>query len=331
MTGKLEKHTLVDAGIQATLRARMPIEAPRKEKTRLAASLLFFEHGIYPSAKVVLAYTQQGSLTDINRDLHEFWQELRDKARVRLDAPYLPEELQDGFADALGRMWELSVTNARACFEAERLDAQNEVARAQRSQIEAERMAREMSSRLQLLDAEMHQERERREIAEKLLEGQKVEILALKEALVKWQDQAETEAKARQEAEVRFSRDLESERLLRQSDAQRFEGEIKFSKLQIDSARTAEREIREQLKALAESKDIELSTYRQRANKAMETVANIQLELAEVRGLNRGLERQLASMKSHEDRSATSPLPQKTRRPKPLIARALTVKKRRLG
>jgi len=329
MAGKNESSSQVDAGILATLRARMPADAHRKEKSRQAASLLFFEHGIYPSAKVVLSYTQQGSLTDINRDLHEFWQDLRDKARVKLDAPYLPKVLLERFAEALAGTWDHAMANATTTFEAERMEAEAQVGEAQRRMAEAERLAGSMLERAQASEAELRQERERREIAEKRVEGQMAEIESLQSSLVKWQQQAESEARARQEAEQRFSRDLEAERSLRQHDSERYDGEIKFVKLQIDTARTAERELRDQIKAVNEHKDAELSAYRQRANNATDLVAAIQLELAEVRGLNRGLERQLASMKGDENLPSRIPS-SSIQKPRPRVARASTIKRRSL-
>lgn len=274
----------VEQSILAELQARMPEDAPRREKTRIAASLLFFEHGIYPSAKVVLSYTQQGSLTDINRDLQSFWQELRDKARVQIDAPYLPPELVSGFGEGLAKLWELAVKKAQDELEGLRQEAQEVAAIAQREAVEAERMRKVAVDDAQAMAQELREERERREMAEKRTEAQSSEIEALRSSLAKWQQQAESEAKARQEAERQFSRDLEAERNDRQREADRFGGEIKFAKMQIETARTAERELREQLKALSESKDVELSSYRQRANRAEEALGAVRLELAEMRG-----------------------------------------------
>lgn len=329
MAGKQESSAQPDAGILATLRERTPADAHRRDKTRQAASLLFFEHGIYPSAKVVLSYTQQGSLTDINRDLHEFWQELRDKARVKLDAPYLPHDLVESFADSLAKIWDQATANASSTFDAQRMEAEIEVASARRRMNEAEVQARSMLERVQSSEAELRQERERRETAERRVEGQLSEITTLKSSQEKWQQKADGEANARQEAEQRFSRDLEAERASRAHDSERHDGEIKFAKLQIDSARTAERELRDQLKAANESKDVEVSTYRQRANNMGDALAAIKLELAEVRGLNRGLERQLASLQA-EMRESGRALPSAAQKPKARVARALSIKRKSL-
>ena len=142
--------------------------------------------------------------------------------------------------------------------------------------------------------AEMRNERERREVAEKRVEAQAAEIEGLQSSLAKWQQQAEAEATARQEAERQFSRDLEAERAERQREAERFSGESRFAKMQIEQARTSERELREQLKAVSASKDVELSTYRQRASRAEEALGAVRLELAEMRGRAQALERGLA-------------------------------------
>jgi len=329
MAGKQESSAKVDPGILATLRERTPADAHRRDKTRQAASLLFFEHGVYPSAKVVLSYTQQGSITDISRDLHEFWQELRDKARVKLDAPYLPHELVETFADSLAKIWDQATGNASATFDAQRLEAERQVAIAQRRMNEAEVHASSLLERVQTIDAELRQERERRETAEKRVEGQLAEIATLQTSLEKWQQKADAEANARQEAEQQFSRDLEAERASRKHDSERHDGEIKFAKLQIDSARTSERELRDQLKAAIDSKDVEVSNYRLRANTIADSLAAIKLELAEVRGLNRGLERQLASLQAAEKEPVRA-LPSIVPKPKARVARAVSIKRRSL-
>lgn len=245
---------------------------------------------------MVLGYTQQGSLTDINKDLREFWQEVRDKARVQIDAPSLPQELLQGFSDGLAAMWEMAVTKAQGELEELRQEVAQEAVRAQREAMESDRLRRVAEDEMQAMEEEMRNERERREVAEKQVGAQAAEIEGLQASLAKWQQQAEAEAKARQEAERQFSRDLEAERAERQREAERFSGESRFAKMQIEQARTSERELREQLKAVSASKDVELSSYRQRASRAEETLGAVRLELAEMRGRAQVLERNLAEV-----------------------------------
>lgn len=111
-------------------------------------------------------------------------------------------------------------------------------------------------------EAELRQEREKRTVAETRSNAQAAEIDALQASIGQWQRQAETEAQARQAAEVRFSHDLEAQRAQHQNEAEIFSGEVRFIKLQIEAARSAERELRERLNAEKADKEVELAAYR---------------------------------------------------------------------
>lgn len=190
--------------------ARLPGTATRKDKTRLVASLLFLEHGIYPSAKVVLDHTRQGSLTDINSDLRQFWADLRDRMRAKVSAPFLPQDLLDRYAEALSGLWDLALAKANDELQAQRQEAAESVKLAQaeasdalRNRQLAEEQAKEMGTRLEA-------EAERRQEAQMRAEAMSVEIDGLQTSLTQWREKAQAEASARQEAERQFSRDLEA-------------------------------------------------------------------------------------------------------------------------
>ena len=268
----------------------------RARKAREAAGFLFFTHGIYPSAAVVRECIGVGSLTDVNNDLRSFWDDLRHKGAVKISAPMLPEPVVELFGEALAKVWQLAIDKAQTSLDEERREAAGLVAQAQRESAEAQRMRVASDTSALALEAEIRQEREKRAVAEKRAETQAGEIEALHASLAQWQQQAETEAKARQEAEERFSRDLEAERAERKRDSDMFSGESRFAKMQIEAARSAERDLREQLKAEKSDKEVELAAYRQRAGRAEEALGTALLELAETKGQSRGLEDRLAEM-----------------------------------
>lgn len=288
--------------------ARLPGTATRKDKTRLVASLLFLEHGIYPSAKVVLDHTRQGSLTDINSDLRQFWADLRDRMRAKVSAPFLPQDLLDRYAEALSGLWDLALSKANDELQAQRQEAAESVKLAQaeasdalRNRQLAEEQAKEMGNRLEA-------EAERRQEAQMRAEAMSVEIDGLQTSLAQWREKAQAEASARQEAERQFSRDLEAERSDRQREAERFIGESRFAKMQIEQARASERELRQQLATAMQSKEVELTTYRKRASTAEEALGATRLELAEMKGRVQALEKSLADALAKAKEGAARPL-----------------------
>ena len=77
-----------------------------------------------------------------------------------------------------------------------------------------------------------------------------------------------------------------------------FHSEINFAKMQIETARQAERELREQLKIERAQKDGELSSYRQRANSGADALAVLRLEFAELKGAHAGMAMRCAELQS---------------------------------
>lgn len=173
---------------------------------------------------------------------------------------------------------------ARTALDGERQEAAERVAQAQREAHEAERMRQIAEDDAKESESELRLERDRRETAEKKVEAQAAEIEALQNSLAQWQEKAGAEAKARQDAEERFSRDLEAERSARLRDTEMFEGEIKFAKMQIEAARSNERELRDLLTQTRASRDTEVAIYRQKATQAEETMNAVRVELAELKG-----------------------------------------------
>jgi chromosome segregation ATPase len=62
--------------------------------------------------------------------LGEFWSELREKSRVRIEHPDLPAELQAAAGELVATLWAKSTTSAQAALEALRADAEAEKASA---------------------------------------------------------------------------------------------------------------------------------------------------------------------------------------------------------
>ena len=290
-----ENSAEVRQSIESAL-AKLPEGATRSQKSLLVARTLLLDHGVYPSAKVLHDFTQHGSLTDISRDLRAFWTELRDKSRVQLNAPFLPEELVSQMGEALGKIWGLANDQAQRDLEEKRAECESQVSLAN-GLAEASRIEKEKALALVRAHAEEAQaERERREVAEMRVLSQQAEIEGLSNSLVSWQNQANKESEARRESEIRFSRDLEAERMDRSREAERFAGEINFAKRQIEAARSELKEIRERSAAERTGRELEVASYRQRMNKAEELVAATKGELAEVRAQKQWLDGQVADL-----------------------------------
>lgn len=115
---------------------RLKADFPKtRELYREVCALLFFRFGITPTANRLYQLVRKGSMSTPTAVLGEFWAELREKSRVRIEHPGLPADLQAAAGELVAALWNRSSTDAaaaldvlRAEVEAERTAAKTEVA-----------------------------------------------------------------------------------------------------------------------------------------------------------------------------------------------------------
>lgn len=286
------------AAIREALAPRLEAAKTRKEATRLVATTLFVDHGIYPSAKTVHGYTGRGSLTDIQRDLREFWHDLRERGRVKLDIPGMPPGLATVFSQAVGQVWEQAGTLAKTEFDAEREIADREVAEALERANAAEQSLAFAKRQIETTEQRLEQEREK--VAGAVVRGERLDadLQATRAELESSNLRYANEARARQEAEERFSQELAAERAARAREADMLDGEIKFAKMQIEEAREEGRRTRERIMRELEAARAEASAYRQRASGAEDARAALNVEIAVLQAENARLLAALAKQQA---------------------------------
>src|ERR1700692_4769853 len=120
------------------------IEAPRaqfpqtQELYREVCRVLFFRHGITPTANRLYQLVKKGSMSAPAEALARFWATLRDKSRVRIEHPDLPAELQSATGELAAALWPRAVDLEQEQLPAAQLEAQVSVAEAQARQARAE-------------------------------------------------------------------------------------------------------------------------------------------------------------------------------------------------
>lgn len=120
---------------------------------REVCALLFFRYGITPTANRLYQLVRKGSMSAPAAALSKFWNELREKSRLRIEHPDLPEEFKSAAGDFAGMFW----TKARAAAEESLTVFRNEV-RAAVAEAEAARNAAQ--ERAAILDHELQNARQ---------------------------------------------------------------------------------------------------------------------------------------------------------------------------
>ena len=136
------------------LRAQFP---RTQELYREVCVLLFFRHGIAPTANRLYQLVKKGSMNAPAEALTRFWATLRERSRVRIEHPDLPAELQSATGELAAAVWMRAVDMAQDQLVAAQLEAQRLVADAQAGQVQAEaerdQLRQELAGRAAALDA----------------------------------------------------------------------------------------------------------------------------------------------------------------------------------
>ena len=134
--------TEIQAEVEA-LKARFP---ETKSLYREVCALLFFRHGITPTANKLYQFVRKGSMSAPSDALTRFWEELRGKAQVQIDHPDLPDALKAAAAEAVQVLWVQATELAKGETQAMRLEAQAAVQAAQDEQLRERQRADDVAN-----------------------------------------------------------------------------------------------------------------------------------------------------------------------------------------
>jgi chromosome segregation ATPase len=107
------------------LKVAFPQTSQTRELYREACVLLFFRFGITPTANRLHQWVRRGSMSTPVAVLAEFWTDLREKSRVRIEHADLPEDLRGAAGELVAALWKRAASAAEASLAALRNEAEN--------------------------------------------------------------------------------------------------------------------------------------------------------------------------------------------------------------
>ena len=139
----------IETEIQSEVEALKARFSDTKALYREVCALLFFRHGITPTASKLYQYARRGSMSAPADALAKFWEELRAKARIEIDHPDLPEGLKVAAADAIAEIWRQASAAARAELAEVRIEARADVTRAETDLASCRRATEEAAAQVE--------------------------------------------------------------------------------------------------------------------------------------------------------------------------------------
>lgn len=117
-----------EAKIIAEIEALKVHDLDTQDLYREVCTILFFRYGITPTANKLYQYVRKGSMSAPAEALTKFWSDLREKSRVRIEHPDLPEALKAAAGEMVVSLWSQAQTSAHDSLVIFRQEAQEKVA-----------------------------------------------------------------------------------------------------------------------------------------------------------------------------------------------------------
>lgn len=277
------------------LRAQFP---QTSDLYREVCILLFFRHGITPTANKLYQLVRKGTMSTPAEALNQFWQDLREKSRVRIEHPDLPEGLKNAAGELTAKLWTLAQEQAGASLAAFRQDSQAAVIAAEVALVAART---ERDAAIHALQEAQDAHQKSNQLAEKRIETLDQQIAAansLQASLDTQLAQARQEISAQhqrmEDARREFGAELSALHATTQLAEERFRASETRSLLEIDRERTHSGKLQKELDAMREASSQGVERHRLE-------IAALQGQLGDVRQQYGALEGSLKAVTASRD------------------------------
>jgi len=224
-----------------------------QELYREVCVVLFFRHGITPTANRLYQLVRKGSMSAPAEALRAFWEDLREKSRIRIEHPDLPEALKTAAGELVATLW----TEAQGAAHQNLADLREQAAESIRV-VQTAHQAVEMEKlRIQDQLEQLHQQfqtaQERSLQLERDLSSERAGKESLSDQLILASQQQKALESALNEARREFASELEKQRQALERSEERLLGSEKRALMEIDRERQASNRLQHEIQQLRQT------------------------------------------------------------------------------
>ncbi|TXT27864.1 MAG: exopolysaccharide biosynthesis protein [Rhodocyclaceae bacterium] len=245
MTTEAQIHADIEA-----IREKIP---ETQDLYREVCTILFFRYGITPTANKLYQYVRKGSMSAPAEALVKFWEDLREKSRVRIEHPDLPEAVKTAAGDLVASLWTQAQAAAQETLTAFRAEAQTVVLEAKTVKAAAETERDAALAQLNQAQQTIQAATERALQMERELAIEQAGKESLTAQLAAALRQHTSLENALAEARRDFADELEKLRQALQKSEERHEAGEKRALLEIDRERMNAAKVQKEMAQLRES------------------------------------------------------------------------------
>ncbi|AYH43584.1 DNA-binding protein [Azoarcus sp. DN11] len=243
----------IESEIREAIDALRDTTANTQELYREACALLFFRYGITPTANKLYQFVRKGSMSAPAEALARFWEELREKSRVRIEHPDLPDPLKAAAGELVGRLWNDAQAAAHENLSAFRQEADARVAAADAATRRVKHDWQAANDELEHLHEAIDQASERNLSLERAVAAERAEKEALARELSAARQLHQAHEAELSMARKDFASELEKLRDALRRAEDRYEATEKRALLEIDHERTATAKVQKELAQLRQA------------------------------------------------------------------------------
>jgi chromosome segregation ATPase len=204
--------TLDDSAVQVDVEALRNRVSDTRALYREVCGLLFFKYGTVPTANRLYQLVRKGSMGVPGEVLAQFWVDLREKSRVKIEHPEMPDVIKQVAAEAVQGIWEAAAAAATDQLAAVRADVE---LRAHQAEVQRQQTQTALDyARREIAVGQEKFEELGRELAEtqERLQAERAAHAATGAHLQETRRQAEERDRQLTEARAQFSTELEHAR-----------------------------------------------------------------------------------------------------------------------
>lgn len=313
----METLTSADRNLQAEIEALRPLFPETQDLYREVCVLLFFRHGITPTANKLYQLVHKGSMSAPAEALNRFWATLREKSRIRIEHPDLPEPLRDAAGELVSALWQKAQAAAQEGLFTLRSEAQANVIAAQ---TEA-RAAQDVAAAAQEASVSLRQDLQSRDAQLRSVQAELARSQGEASAL---QRQVNASAEQHRElqdslnaAQLRFTAELEQQRVSAANAQQQYAADLRRALLEVDRERSGSAKLQKELDHARRLSAEQVELHRQQLAQHHQQAEGLRQKNGEFEGAVAELRSQLERSRNDMEelrRYVTPPVPLKPAR-----------------
>jgi chromosome segregation ATPase len=273
-----EKQLLADID---ALRSQFP---HTQDLYREVCVLLFFRYGITPTTNKLYQLVRKGSMSAPAEALNRFWEDLRDKSRVRIEHPDLPESLKNAAGELVATLWSTAQGAAQEGLAVLRSEAQAQVAEARQARVAAEADRDAARASHALASQTLEQAHARIGELEQALAARDATIAALEGQLQNARGENAGLLQKLDDARRDFGMELEKLRSVANLAEERFRASETRALMEIDRERTAAAKLHKEMDAVRASAEQAAERHRTELAALQEQLGNYRQRAGELEG-----------------------------------------------